>query len=152
MWKVLISYFFPHSHHLGNTRRKMSTISECEYTQPMPWARSVKEHQLTTFVSILPFVRGTGIPDGLLPRWLLVVAVTAQLNGATNFCNHKASAKVYSSAGAQSKYFAHAVTQYQPRPNFALIPLLALTFPSAFDVRPFEKSPLCPPDFSVSGT
>ncbi|KAJ1028551.1 hypothetical protein NDA16_001717 [Ustilago loliicola] len=41
------------------------------------------------------------IPEGLIPRWLLLVAVVAQINGATNFFNPKASAKVYSTAGAQ---------------------------------------------------
>ncbi|EST07740.1 Erg28 [Kalmanozyma brasiliensis GHG001] len=41
------------------------------------------------------------IPDGLLPRWLLVVAAMASLNGATNFFNSRASAKVYSAAGGQ---------------------------------------------------
>ncbi|SNX83079.1 related to ERG28 - involved in synthesis of ergosterol [Melanopsichium pennsylvanicum] len=41
------------------------------------------------------------IPDGLLPRWLLVVATMAALNGASNILNPDASVKVYSSAGGQ---------------------------------------------------
>ncbi|KIS70624.1 uncharacterized protein UMAG_01789 [Mycosarcoma maydis] len=41
------------------------------------------------------------IPDGLLPRWLLVVAATAAINGASNIVNPRASAKVYSSPNAQ---------------------------------------------------
>lgn len=45
----------------------------------------------------------TGIPAGLLPRWLLVVSAMAVMNGANNFLNHSFSAKVYSSAGTQSR-------------------------------------------------
>ncbi|CBQ72010.1 related to ERG28-involved in synthesis of ergosterol [Sporisorium reilianum SRZ2] len=41
------------------------------------------------------------IPDGVLPRWLLVVAAMAHLNGANNFIKPSFSAKVYSTAGTQ---------------------------------------------------
>ncbi|CDS01957.1 hypothetical protein [Sporisorium scitamineum] len=44
------------------------------------------------------------VPEGLLPRWLLVVAAMAHLNGANNFIKPSFSAKVYSTAGTQSDH------------------------------------------------
>ncbi|ETS63009.1 hypothetical protein PaG_02781 [Moesziomyces aphidis] len=41
------------------------------------------------------------IPEGLLPRWLLLVAATAYAYGASNFLKHTAGFKVYSNGGAQ---------------------------------------------------
>nr|CDI52659.1 related to ERG28-involved in synthesis of ergosterol [Melanopsichium pennsylvanicum 4] len=55
------------------------------------------------------------IPDGLLPRWLLVVATMAALNGASNILNPDASVKVYSSAGGQSKFYVNI--QFGPVPD-----------------------------------
>lgn len=77
--------------------------NSCKHSNDAGLSRIVSQ-ALTCGSSLGPgFVTRTDIPDGLLPRWLLLVAATAAINGASNIFNPRASAKVYSSPNAQSK-------------------------------------------------